>query len=143
MGFMWGLRWIPVFLAPFVGFYSALFISLLTLSFAERFCPSDLIVSGLCTAPWYGGVWDAATMLGSALAAASVVLLPTLLAPKKRLVVATAFYILEAAAALLMSVPSGGLTAILTPAVNVALVAGALTLLAVRWVLFERPIQTP
>lgn len=87
-------------------------------------------------------MWDAATVLGSALAAVCVVLLPTLLAPEKRLVVATAFYILGTAAALLMTVPTGGLTAILTPGVSAALVAGALTLLAVRWVLFEHPIQT-
>lgn len=91
MGFMWGLRWILVLLAPFVGCYSALFISLLMPGFAARFCPPDRVVSGLCTAFWYDSVWDAATVFGAALAAVFVVLLPALLAPEKRLEVAVTF----------------------------------------------------
>jgi hypothetical protein len=132
MNFVSLLRWtLSVVSAP-LGFYAALFTGLLADGFLAGFCPSERVVSGLCTATWYLRAGDAIVIFGAVLAAVLVVLLPTLLAPKKRLEVAAVFYTLGAAAALLMSVPTGGLTAILTPAVSAALSAGALTLFFVR-----------
>ena len=137
MNFIRLLRWLLSVASAPLGFYLALFTDLLTDGFLAGFCPSERVVSGLCTASWYLWAGNATVIFSAAPAAVLVVLLPTLLAPAKRLEVAVTFYILGAAAALFMSVPSGGLPAILTPAVSAALSVGALTLFVVRRSLFK------
>lgn len=133
MDFTRVLCWILVPLSAPFGFYLAFLISLFITDLIHSFCPAELVVSGLCTAKWYSRTVDGTIIFGAALAAVFVVMFPTLLAPEKRFEVAAAFYILGAVAMLLMA--GGGRTFDLLSLLPIiaALVAGALTLLAVSW----------
>lgn len=86
------LRWLLVVPAACLGFLLSVVCGLGLVSLASRFCPPELVISGLCTAPWYPFVTKLAICLSAALGASVTVALPFLLAPTHRLPVAiTAF----------------------------------------------------
>ena len=86
------LRWLLVVPAACVGFLLSVACGLALVSLAGRFCPPELVISGMCTASWYPFVTDLAICISAALGASVTVALPFLLAPTHRLPVAiTAF----------------------------------------------------
>ena len=95
---------------------------------ATYLCPADKVVSDMCTASWYGPVFDAIMSFCAALAAGLIVLLCTLIAPTSRERVARLMYLVGASVAIWMAI---GARAVL-PLVC-ALVVGALV-----WRWFDR-----
>lgn len=82
------LRWLLTLPLAFVGYVVAILAAITLSSLLTRFCPSESLVSGMCTASWYWAAELAAFSVASAIGAALFVGLPALVAPKQRLHVA-------------------------------------------------------
>jgi hypothetical protein len=82
------LRWVLLPVACIAAWYVAFFVGLVLLSVAESFCPSDQMVSGLCTAPWFRTVQAGIVCFSTALSAALVVTAAFVTAPAARVLVA-------------------------------------------------------
>ena len=63
---------------------AAIWIGLLVHGLVDRWCPPELVVSGMCTASWYPMASKAVVGLGAAIAAALIVTLGTFVAPPPR-----------------------------------------------------------
>jgi hypothetical protein len=66
------------------------------------FCPSDEIISGLCSASWYAPAEDALMCVFAGIAAALIVTLPTLVAPSRKVTVAFIVLLLGSLVAVVM-----------------------------------------
>jgi hypothetical protein len=82
------LRWVAVIPAAIAGWPLAFAITASLHRMAFALCPSAMIVSGACTAPWFQVVEFGLSCIFASLAAILIVALPTLIAPGKRRVVA-------------------------------------------------------
>ena len=87
-----GLRWLSVAPAAILGWHTALILGLAAHSSAQRLCPPEAIVSGLCVAWWYPSVERTIMLLAVALSAVLVVVCASLAAPSHRVRVAWAAY---------------------------------------------------
>jgi hypothetical protein len=90
-------RWILVPFACLAGVYAGIALALVLIQLADRLCPPELVVSGMCGAPWYPAAERAALCAGAALGGALAVLLPRQAAPAARPRVATAAFVCGAA----------------------------------------------
>ena len=99
-------RWIAVPLTAALTWSGVLGAGLLGLSAIDAACPPDLVVSGMCTAWWYGPAVEGWILVRSAVVAAGLVLLPAAVAPAHRFVIATIAFV--AGAAFAIYVASGG-----------------------------------
>lgn len=75
------LRWSLVIVSPVVALVAAFVAALLLTSLLERLCPAALMISGVCTAPWYAPAEVAALGLAAFVGGALFVYLPARLAP--------------------------------------------------------------
>jgi MFS family permease len=78
------LRWLLVLPAVWVAWTAAIWIGLVLHGLVDRWCPPELVVSGMCTASWYPMASKAVVGLGAAIAAALIVTLGTFVAPPPR-----------------------------------------------------------
>ena len=86
------IRWALVPITGLAVWYAGLFLGLAGVAAIESSCPPELVVSGLCTAWWYGPAVDALVWVCTALVAVGVVILPARIAPSRRLPVAGVAY---------------------------------------------------
>ena len=114
--------------AAFAGWYLALLLAMLAYGIGTRLCPPELVVSGACTADWFGPFFDALVIGGACLAATLVVLFPALVAPAHRVGVARAALVAGVGAALWMALGDTSDKALLAPAALGACLCGAATL---------------
>jgi len=98
------VRWILVPISGVLVFYLVLLLGILCLDFIGDFCPSDEVVSGLCTAWWYGRVSDGLILSSAFIVAVGVVLVPPAVAPGYRFGVAVLAYVCGATFALYAAV---------------------------------------
>ncbi len=82
------LRWCLVIPVSIASWYLALVVALIVLGVVESMCPPDLMVSGLCHAPWYEMAFDVVVVFGAALSAIFVVLSAAYTAPRNRVLIA-------------------------------------------------------
>jgi len=92
-------------------------------SVLDSFCPPDLMISGICTAPWHGPAMTGLEMLCAAIAAVGFIVLPTAVAPAYQGRVAVACFVVGGLLTIALTI-GGGLWA----AATVAAIAGVTTL---------------
>ncbi len=83
------LRWLGMVPACFVAWWLSLLLGFGLLEVANRFCPAEDFISGMCVAPWFRYVEDGIIAGCAAIAAAAIVLVAVMLAPSHRLPVAS------------------------------------------------------
>ena len=81
-------RWLLVPLTALAVWVGTLLIGIGASSLLDSLCPSDLMVSGLCTAPWHRSAMAAVEMICAGIAAAGFIALPVRVAPAYRTQVA-------------------------------------------------------
>jgi hypothetical protein len=86
------VRWLSVPIAAIAVWYVVLLIGIALVGVLDSLCPPDLVVSGLCTAPWYGPVFEALLLICTAAVAAALVIVPALVAPAHQFGVAVIAY---------------------------------------------------
>jgi hypothetical protein len=96
------LRWLALVPAAAVGWYGSLIAGIGARSVLMSFCPSDEIISGLCSASWYAPAEDALMCVFAGIAAALIVTLPTLVAPSRKVTVAFIVLLLGSLVAVVM-----------------------------------------
>lgn len=82
------IRWFLVALSFPAVWHLVLVAGIASVAVLDSLCPSDLVVSGMCTAQWYQPAFEALLAAFSAIAAFSMVVVPVLLAPGHRMAVA-------------------------------------------------------
>lgn len=82
------LRWLATLAAPALAYAACVLLALLLFDALAALCPPEAMVSGMCTAPWYGPAETAAMSVALALGAALFVALPAACAPAHRRAVA-------------------------------------------------------
>jgi hypothetical protein len=123
------LRWVVVVALGLVGALIGVLVGLGLSRLVVRFCPPELVVSGVCTASWAPMAETAAHCVGAAVSALLVVALPALVAPSHRTRVATAAFVCGTLYVLWGLIEVG--TYALGPVAS-AIAAGAATLFAMR-----------
>jgi hypothetical protein len=132
-------RWLLVPIVAVVGCWLGFALAIALHSLATRLCPTELLVSGLCTASWFPVAEAASLSFGSAVGATLVVLLPSQLAPAYQRVVGVVAFGFGAIYAASFAVLVGSSTLLYAAC---ALAAGAATLRRV-WVLAASRALTP
>ena len=127
------VRWILVPFAAWLAWAVAVFAGFELEALASYLCPKDLMVSDMCTAPWYGVALTSIFCIGAAMAAGLVVLLCTLIAPGNREQVARFVYVVGSVVAVVMAVSAHAILPLVC-----ALIAGALV-----WRWFDRRTLWP
>lgn len=120
------VRWLLVVPLGILGVIAGFAVAIALVSIADALCPRELVVSGMCTAPWYGAAFDAATCAGAIVGAWFAVVLPAAVAPAHRKRIAALAFVLGAGYAAYALAAVGA--SLLLPFV-LALVAGAIALL--------------
>lgn len=115
-------RWLAIVPAALLSWIAGLVAGLGLLAIAERLCPPEAMVSGMCTAPWYAGAEAAILCVSTALAAALMVGSAAWLAPSRKTRAAAAVLALGSLYALASAWGSGAWAAGAT-----AVVAGIAT----------------
>jgi hypothetical protein len=87
------LRWLLVIPSAISTWYIVLHAGLVANSLLLELCPPELMVSGVCTAPWYLPATDSLIYLCVVLLACSMVLVPSFVAPRHKLIVAAIAYV--------------------------------------------------
>lgn len=85
---MIGIRWLLALLCPAVALAVTFVAAVLATFLLERWCPPDLMISGVCTAPWYPPAEIAAFSLSALMGGAVFVAMPAWLAPDHKVLVA-------------------------------------------------------
>lgn len=88
------MRWLAVIPAAISGWYLALILGMFLLALAERTCPAENRISGICTAWWFGYIEQAIVYFGVAAAAFLVVTFAALVSPSHRYLVARFIFLL-------------------------------------------------
>jgi hypothetical protein len=86
------MRWALVPLSGIAVWHAVLVVGIASISFLDRFCPPELMVSGLCTAAWHAPAVEALILLCTAIVSAGIVIIPAYVAPAKRFRVAALAY---------------------------------------------------
>ena len=115
-------RWLAIVPAAVLSWLAGLVAGLGLLAIAERLCPPEAMVSGMCTAPWYPGAEGAILCASTALAAALMVASAAWLAPSRKALAAAILLALGSLYALASAWGTGAWAAGAT-----AVVAGAAT----------------
>jgi hypothetical protein len=122
---MAALRWLIVLASPGAAWLLMFAMALLGLEVLDRCCPPALMVSGLCTAPWYPAAEGGVYALSTGLAGFAFVAWPARLAPRRQATVGWAAFGLGLALALGFVTAAG--SSLLVPGLAAAL-GGALAL---------------
>jgi hypothetical protein len=75
------VRWALVPVTAFAVWFGTLSIGIGGSSLLDSLCPPDLMISGICTAPWYEPAMTALEMVCAAIAAVGFIALPAMVAP--------------------------------------------------------------
>lgn len=129
------LRWLLVVPSGIAGILLGFAATIAFLAIADRFCPPELLISGMCTASWYRTAETAALCSGAALGAFAAVALPAFVVPAHKARVAAMAFCMGAVYAL-WGVATAGTSA--WPPAASALAAGTA---AVAWVLASGKLQ--
>jgi hypothetical protein len=136
------IRWALVPVTAFGVWVGTLLIGIGGSSLLDSLCPPDLMISGVCTAPWHRPAMAALEMVCAAIAAAGFIALPVRIAPAFHVAVAVACFIVGGLLTIELAI-AGGLWA---PAA-IAAIVGVVTLGAIissaRRRLEPRSISTP
>ena len=81
-------RWLAIVPAAALSWLAAFAAGVGLLALADRLCPREAMVSGMCTAPWYAAAESAILCASTALAALLMVGSATWLAPSRKAVAA-------------------------------------------------------
>jgi len=87
------VRWLLVPLTALAVWVGTLLIGIGASSLLDSLCPPELMVSGLCTAPWHRPAMAAVEMICAGIAAAGFIALPVRVAPAYRTQVAVACFV--------------------------------------------------
>jgi hypothetical protein len=77
-------RWLLVLPLGVAGVFAGFAVAIALVSLAERVCPAEMLVSGMCIAPWYRFAETGAYCVGAVVGAACAVALPFLAAPSHK-----------------------------------------------------------
>ena len=78
------VRWLLVPVTAFAVWAGTLLLGIAGSSLLDSLCPSDLMVSGICTASWHRPAMAALEMMCAAIAAVGFIALPAAVAPAYR-----------------------------------------------------------
>lgn len=120
------VRWLLVPVTAFAVWAGTLLLGIAGSSLLDSWCPPDLMVSGICTAPWHRPAMDALEMVCAAVAAVGFIALPAAVAPAYRVHVGAICFTVGGLLTIALAI-SGALWA---PAA-VAAIAGLITLWAI------------
>ena len=87
------VRWLLVPLTALAVWVGTLLIGIGASGLLDSLCPPELMVSGLCTAPWHRPAMAAVEMICAGIAAAGFIALPVRVAPAYRTQVAVACFV--------------------------------------------------
>jgi len=87
------VRWLLVPLTALAVWVGTLLIGIGASGLLDSLCPPELMVSGLCTAPWHRPAMAAVEMICAGIAAAGFIALPVRVAPAYRPQVAVACFV--------------------------------------------------
>jgi hypothetical protein len=107
----------------FAVWLATLLIGIAGSSVLDSLCPPDLMISGICTAPWHRPAMTGLEMVCAAIAAVGFIALPAAVAPAYRVPVAVGCFVVGGLLTIQLAI-AGALWA---PSV-VAAIAGVLTL---------------
>ena len=91
------IRWLLVPAAALGVWYAGMALALVALGVLGALCPEELIVSGLCTASWYGPAVDSLVILTAGVVAFGMILATTAVAPSHQPLVAVITFVCGAA----------------------------------------------
>jgi hypothetical protein len=117
------VRWALVPVTAFAVWVGTLLIGIGGSSLLDSLCPPDLMISGVCTAPWHEPAMTGLEMLCAAIAAVGFIALPVKVAPAYPVHVAVACFVVGGLLTIELAI-SGALWA---PSA-VAAIAGVVTL---------------
>jgi hypothetical protein len=117
------VRWALVPPTAFAVWSGTLLIGIGGSSLLDSFCPPDLMISGICAAPWHAPAMTALEMLCATIAAVSFIVLPAAVAPTYDVQVAVGCFVVGGLLTIELTI-AGGLSA----AAAVAAIAGVITL---------------
>lgn len=100
------VRWALVPLSAIAVWFAMVWVGIAGYDMLDRFCPPDLVVSGMCTATWHGPAVEVLILLCTAAVSAGIVIVPALVAPAARSRVA--FFAFACGAVYALYVASGG-----------------------------------
>jgi hypothetical protein len=86
------IRWVAVPISGIAVWYVLLLLGIASVGVLDSLCPAELMISGMCTAPWHAQAFDALVLVYTGLVSAGVILVPAFLAPSHRFYVALAAY---------------------------------------------------
>lgn len=75
---MIAVRWVLVPVTAFAVWFGTLLVGIGGSSLLDALCPPDLMISGICTAPWHGPAMTALETMCAAVAAVGFVALPAM-----------------------------------------------------------------
>ena len=87
------LRWGLVPVTAFAVWFATLLIGIAGSGLLDSLCPPDLMISGVCTAPWHRPATAALEMVCAALAAVGFIALPAMVAPAHHTLVAVGCFV--------------------------------------------------
>jgi len=87
------MRWALVPVTAFGVWLGTLLIGIGGSSLLDSLCPPDLMISGICTAPWHGPAMRALEMVCAAIAAVGFIALPAAIAPSYQIPVAVGCFV--------------------------------------------------
>ena len=117
------MRWALVPVTAFGVWLGTLLIGIGGSSLLDSLCPADLMISGICTAPWHEPAMTALEMVCAAIAAVGFIVLPAAVAPAYDVQVAVGCFVVGGLLTIELTI-AGGLSA----AAAVAAIAGVTTL---------------
>jgi hypothetical protein len=117
------VRWALVPVTAFGVWFGTLLIGIGGSSLLDSLCPPDLMISGICTAPWHGPAMTALEMACAAIAAVGFIALPAIVAPAYHIPVAVGCFVVGG----LLTIELAIAGALWAPAA-VAAIAGVITL---------------
>jgi hypothetical protein len=88
------VRWLLVPVTAFAVWVVVLMLGIGGSSLLDSLCPPDLMISGVCTAPWHRPAMAALEMICAGLAAVGFVVLPAKVAPAYRAYVAVVCFVI-------------------------------------------------
>ena len=117
------VRWALVPVTAFAVWFGTLLIGIGGSSLLDSLCPPDLMVSGICTAPWHQPAMTGLEMMCAAIAAVGFIALPAKVAPAYHIQVAVGCFVVGGLLTIQLAI-AGALWA---PSA-VAAIAGVMTL---------------
>ena len=90
---MTAVRWALVPVSAFAVWFGALLTGIAGSTLLDSLCPADLMISGVCTAPWHRPAMMGLEMLCAAIAAVGFIVVPAAVAPAYHVPVAVGCFV--------------------------------------------------